>query len=120
MEENMNLIEKSMVDCFHWDKLSEPDGAGGTKNVWKKGAPFKAAISNNMSTEMQIAEAQGLKRVYSVTTNKTAMLDYHDAFERVSDGAVFRVTSEGEDIQTPEFAGFSFSQVTAERWDLPR
>lgn len=116
----MNLIEKSMVDCVVWNKEKEPDGAGGWNTVWKKGAQFKAAISNNMSTEMQIAEAQGLKRVYSVTTNKTAMLDYHDVFERVSDGATFRVTSEGEDIQTPEFAGFSFSQVTAERWDLPK
>lgn len=116
----MSLIEKSMVDCVVWNKEKEPDGAGGWNTAWKKGAPFKAAISNNMSTEMQIAEAQGLKRVYSVTTNKTAMLDYHDVFERVSDGATFRVTSEGEDIKTPEFAGFSFSQVTAERWDLPK
>ena len=116
----MNLIEKSMVDCVRLDKISEPDGAGGTHNFWKEGAPFKAAISINTSTEMQIAEAQGLKRVYSVTTNKTNTLDYHDVFERVSDGATFRVTSEGEDIKTPEFAGFSFSQVTAERWDLPK
>ena len=116
----MNLIEKSMVDCVRLDKISEPDGAGGTNNVWKDGAPFRAAISINTSTEMQIAEAQGLKRVYSVTTKKSAMLDYHDVFKRVSDGAIFRATSEGKDIETPEFASFSFAQVTAERWDLPK
>ena len=116
----MSLIQKSMVDCVLMEKEREPDGAGGFKTAWKDGAPFKAAISINTSTEMQIAEAQGLKRVYSVTTNKNATLDYHDVFKRVSDGATFRTTSEGKDIETPEFASFSFAQVTAERWDLPK
>lgn len=116
----MNLIQKSMVDCVIMEKEREPDGAGGFITSWKEGTPFKAAFSINTSTEMQIAEAQGLKRVYSVTTVKSATLDYHDVFKRVSDGATFRVTSEGKDKETPEFASFGFAQVTAERWDLPQ
>lgn len=116
----MSLIQASMVDCAIMKKEENSDGAGGSKTTWKQGAKFKAAIFVNTSTEMKIAESQGLKRVYSVTTDKSATLDYHDVFVRVSDGATFRVTSEGKDVTTPEFASFSFSQVTAERWDLPQ
>ena len=37
----------------------------------------------------------------------------------IFDGKIFRVTSDGDDIQTPERAGFSFTQVTAEEYLLP-
>lgn len=115
----MNLIDKSMVDCVLLERRKEPDGAGGFITSWEQGARFKAAISCNTSTEMQIAEAQGLKRVYTVTTRKTATLDYHDVFVRLSDNATFRTTSDGKDIQTPDSSTLDFSQATAERWELP-
>ena len=38
--------------------------------------------------------------------------------KRVSDGKVFRVTSDGDDVITPPFATFSFHQVTAEEWEI--
>jgi hypothetical protein len=119
VEEDMSLLQEAMVDCVIMNKNKEPDGAGGFITSWTEGATFKAAISSNTTTEAQIAEAQGMKRIYSVVTNKNAMLDHNDVFKRVSDGATFRVKSDGEDVKTPHSASLNMSQVTAERWELP-
>ena len=37
---------------------------------------------------------------------------------RVSDGTVFRVTSNVKDSETPDVSTFQIGQVTAERWEL--
>lgn len=115
----MSLIDDAMVECVLLEKKRTPDGAGGWTTEWTKGASFKAAITINNSNEMQVAEAQGLKRAYLVTTQKTATLEYHDVFMRISDGATFRVTADGSDKLSPAKASFSISQTTAERWELP-
>ena len=116
----MSLLNDAMVDCVFMNKTKEPDGAGGVFNTWTEGASFKAAIVTNTSTEVQIAEAQGMKRVYSVITNKNTILDFYDVFKRIEDGAIFRVTSDGKDVVAPKTASINVSQVTAERWELPQ
>ena len=55
-----------------------------------------------------------------MTCEPNAKLEYHDVFRRLSDGKIFRVTSDGDDVQTPKSATFQFSRVTAEEWELPR
>lgn len=115
----MSLIDEAMVECVLLEKQRTPDGAGGWLTDWKRGAEFRAAITVNTSNEMQVAEAQGLKRSYLVTTRKTATLEYHDVFMRISDGATFRVTADGNDTKSPVSASFSIARVTAERWELP-
>lgn len=119
LEEDMSLIDEAMVDCVLLEKQRTPDGAGGWLTDWKQGANFRAAITVNASNEMQVAEAQGLKRSYLVTTTKNAILDYHDVFMRLEDGATFRVTADGNDMKSPASASFSIARVTAERWELP-
>jgi hypothetical protein len=116
----MSLLQDAMVDCILMNKSKNPDGAGGFVTEWTEGAMFKAAISSNTSTEAQIAEAQGLKRIYSVITNKNAMLEHNDVFKRILDGVTFRVKSDGEDVVSPRSSALNMSQVTAERWDLPK
>ena len=117
----MSLLQNAMVDCVLMEKKREPDGAGGFVTEWYEGASFKAAISVNTTTEAQIAEAQGIKRIYSVITNKNATLDYQDVFKRLSDGATFRVTSDGHDVTTPSSSSMpNMSQVTAKREELPQ
>jgi hypothetical protein len=68
--------------------------------------------------QARVAESEGMKAIYTVTTERAMPLDFHDVFRRVSDGQVFRVTSDGTDKQTPDRAGFQFSQVSAEEWGL--
>jgi hypothetical protein len=56
--------------------------------------------------------------LYTVTTSRAIVLEYHDVFRRESDGKIFRVTSDGDDLYTPKSAGLDMRQVTAEEWVL--
>jgi hypothetical protein len=115
----MSLIDDWKEPCVMIDKTRVSDGEGALVTVWKDGAEFVAAITFNSSMEARIAEQQGVTSLYTVTTDKSVMLEYHDVFRRVRDGKIFRVTSDGDDIRTPERASFQFAQVTAEEWSLP-
>lgn len=112
------LIEAFKVPCVVMEKRSVPDGEGGFTTQWTDGAEFMAAIVRNTTAEVRIAEQEGFTNAYTVTTSKNARLDFHDVFKRVSDGQVFRVTSNADDMQTPSVASFSFWQVSAEEWRL--
>lgn len=110
------LIDAFMTDCVMLDKASVPDGIGGFVHEWRDGAAFQAAIVKDNTMEAKIAEKDGLTELYTVTFDKALPLEYHDAFKRVEDGAVFRVTSNVTDSKTPKVASFQFGQVSAERW----
>jgi hypothetical protein len=112
------LIDDFKENCILLEKTRMPDGAGGWATVWTEGAQFQAAIVAVSSTNAIIAEAQGMKKIFNVTTEKTMPLSFHDVFQRVKDGKYFRVTSDGNDTQTPSTASFQFSQVTAEEYQL--
>jgi hypothetical protein len=101
------------------ERKRQADGAGGFYEVWEDGIAFNAAVTFNSSMEARSAEKQGVTSLYTVTTDKNAKLVYHDVFRRETDGKIFRVTSDGDDIVTPKRAGFAFSQVTAEEWRIP-
>ena len=64
------------------------------------------------------AAVQGVTSLYTVTVPKRVKLEYHDVFKRLSDGKIFRVTSDGDDKITPERASFQFAQVSAEEYVL--
>lgn len=113
------LFEKMMVGCIMMDKTSVPDGLGGFTRQWVDGATFEAAIVKDNSLAARVAEKEGVSEVYTITMPKSINLEFHDVFRRISDGAIFRVTSNVTDSRTPNAATFQFGQVTAERWELP-
>lgn len=115
----MSLIDVMMERCIMLDRRTVPDGLGGFTHEWQEGATFLAAVVKNSSLEARVAEKQGVTEIYTVTVNRGLTLQYHDVFRRVSDGAVFRVTSNVKDSETPNVATFQIGQVTAERWELP-
>lgn len=114
----MPLLSESMEECVLLDKKRVPDGEGGFITTWVDGAKFDAAIMFDSSMQARTAEKQGVTSFYTVTTGTVARLEYHDVFRRISDGKVFRVTSDGDDKVTPAKASFQLSQVTAEEWVL--
>lgn len=116
----MSLLNDYMETCQILEKTRVPDGAGGFYTTWADGAEFNAAVVCDTSMQARAAEKEGVTSVYTVTTDKNAKLEYHDVFKRLEDGKIFRVTSDGDDVQTPTRATFQFSQVTAEEWELPR
>ena len=114
----MSLIDEMMDKCTMIDKRSVPDGLGGITREWVDGAQFNAAIIKDSSMEARQAEKNGVTELYTVTVDKRITLMYHEVFRRERDGAIFRVTSNITDSQTPERASFQIGQVTAERWEL--
>lgn len=115
----MSLIDVMKEPCTMLDKRTVPDGQGGFTQTWVDGATFSAAIVKDSSMQARAAEKQGVTEVYTVTVDKGTPLAFHDVFRRERDGAVFRVTSNIKDSQTPSVASFQIGQVTAERWELP-
>ena len=114
----MSLIDEAMTPCVMIDRTTQPDGEGGTLTNWIEGAAFNAAITFDNSIEAKAAAGQGVTSLYNVTVPKRVQLEYHDVFKRLSDGKIFRVTSDGDDKITPARASFQFAQVSAEEFAL--
>ena len=112
------LMNDFVEDCTLMEKTRVPDGEGGWKVDWADGMEFRAAITYDTTLGARVAESEGMKSTYTVTTEKSMPLDFHDVFRRERDGQIFRVTSRGDDKTTPESASFEVSQVAAEEWAL--
>ena len=115
----MSLLEDVMVKCKMIDQISMPDGQGGTVPVWVDGAEFPAAIAFTSSVQARMAEKLGVTALYTVTTKKNVNLQYRQVFRRLTDGKIFRVTSDGDDLHTPDVAALDMRNVTAEEYTLP-
>ena len=112
----MSLLDEFTSNCIMLDKSTTSDGYGGIITEWKDGAEFDAAITFDSSLQARVAESQGVKNLYTVTTKKNVNLQYHDVFRRESDKKIFRVTSDGDDKNTPASATLNMRQVTAEEF----
>lgn len=114
----MSLLSDAFEECTMIDKTTINDGYGGFTTSWSDGATFKAAIVFDTSMQARTAEKQGVSSLYTVTTQRSVTLAYHDVFRREKDGKIFRVTSDGDDKYTPQSATLDMRQVTAEEWVL--
>lgn len=116
----MSLLAEAMENCIMLNKTTIPDGYGGRKDVWQESDfTFSAAIVFDTSLEARRADKEGVSSLYTVTTAKTIVMEYHDVFKRLRDNKIFRVTSDGDDKYTPASATLNMRQVTAEEWSLP-
>ena len=107
-------LQDFFTDFTMLNWLSRPDGFGGITWTWSDGAAFRAGVSANSTAEAQIAYQAGTKTIYTIVTQDNVGLELNDRVKRVSDGKVFRVTSNAADMTTPALAEVQFSQVTAE------
>lgn len=114
----MSLLDEAFEQCVIIDRRTVPDGYGGIRPTWTDGASFEAAITFDSTMQARVATVQGVTSLYTVTTRKNIVLQYHDVFRRVSDGKIFRVTSDGDDRRTPASASLNMRQVSAEEWEL--
>lgn len=110
----MSLLSDAMESCVMLNKQSTNDDYGGFVNTWVEGATFNAAIVYDTSIEARVAEVQGVHSLYTVTTPRNVVLQYHDVFRRTRDSKLFRVTSDGDDKYTPASTALDMRQVTAE------
>lgn len=115
----MSLIDDYMRDCVMMDKVTVPDGYGGFTSEYREGAAFKCALTLDNSMQARIGQQQGVTNVYTATTRKGVVLQFHDVFKDTGTGTIFRVTSDGTDKATPKSATLDMRQVSCERWELP-
>lgn len=121
MEEGgiLSLIDSMMEECRILNHIRTDDPYGSSVDYWTEGSKFDAAIIKNTTTEATVAEKQGITEIFTVVTKKGFVLDYHDVFRRVSDGQIFRITSNVKDSEAPEASSVKIAKVTAEKWVLP-
>lgn len=116
----MSLLAEAMEKCIMLNKTTVPDGYGGRKDIWQESDfTFDAAIVFDTSLEARRADKEGVTSLYTITTSKSIVMEYHDVFKRLRDNKIFRVTSDGDDKYTPANATLNMRQVTAEEWSLP-
>jgi hypothetical protein len=114
----MALIDCIMEPCVFMVPKRTPDGSGGYNPTWTEGERFKAAIIRDTSTEARIAEAAGTVDVYTVTVSRSVHLEYHAVIKRLSDGKIFRITSDNAEKKTPACSALDIAQSSAEAWRL--
>ena len=120
MEEGelLSLIESMMEDFVFLNKVKVDDPVGGYKDDYQDGVTFKAAVIKNSTTEAQIAEKNGISEIFTIVTDKSMVLEFHDVLKRQSNGKIYRVTSDGDDKHTPSSAGLDMRVVSCEEWVL--
>lgn len=115
----MPMLYEAMYEGFHFmEKTRVPDGEGGYITRWTEGAEFRAHARFDTSIEARTGAAAGVSSRYTITAPVEVGLEYHDVVKRDSDGKIFRVTSDGDDVVTPDQATMKFLQVEAEEWEL--
>lgn len=115
----MSLLSEAYEKFIMLDRITVADGYGGYDVEWRPGAEIAAAVVFNSSVEALTAQAAGVTSLYTITTSRSINLQYHDVLQRVRDGKIFRVTSDGDDNLTPQSAGLDMRQVQAEEYVLP-
>lgn len=111
-------MQKETEGFVIMDKTTKSDGLGGVITVWKEGAPVEVALQQDTATGKQIAQALTGVRTYTVVTKKNIDFHYGDVIKRVRDGQVFRITSNSDNLETPESSAINMRQTTAEEYDL--
>lgn len=114
----MSLLDDAMEACTIMDKTTAPDGYGGVTTVYQAGALIQAAIVFDSSLQARTASVQGVKDLYTITTRKNVVLQYHDIIRRERDGKILRITTDGKDKETPKGAGLDMRVVNAEEFTI--
>ena len=105
------MLGDFFTDCTLLARTVTDDGFGSVTETWQDGTDIRAGIIRNSSTEAQLAYRTGAKELYTIVTVGID-LHQHDRVQRVSDGRVFRVTSDSRPAPVP--ASIAYRQADAE------
>lgn len=114
----MSLLDEAFEDCIILDKTTVKDGYGGVVTRYVEGAQIGAAIVFDSSLAARTASVEGVKDLYTVTTRRNVVLQFHDVIKRLKDGKILRITTDGKDKETPQSAGLDMRVVNAEEFTI--
>lgn len=115
----MSLIDAMMEACVFMNEATVDDGEGGHITQWSEGAHINVAIVNDTSLNAKIAEKEGITSTYTLTTRKEDALKPYQVIKRLSDGQIFRITSDSREKTSPIVSTLDIAQCSAEKWSLP-
>lgn len=109
-----NLLFDQFEPCKFMVKSKSPDGYGGTVTTWTEGTEFMAYCRQDAPVRQIVGEKLVEASNYTIITDENTMLDFRDVIKRVSDGKLFRATSDGDDYKLPSMSTIKLNKVTAE------
>lgn len=110
----MSLLTASFEPFIFMEKQRVQDDYGGYGLIWSEGAEFEATADFPQSTNSIIADKLTERVNCTITTTKAITLQAYEYVKRLSDGAYFRVLSDGSFNKTPNSAGLDMRQSKAE------
>ena len=113
------MIQDFEKTFYRMTPTETPDGDGGFTKNYVQGAAVSVALFANQSLEAQKAMAQGVRSIYTLNFDKSITLAYDEYIKRASDGAIFRITSDPSDNETPSVTDLDRRTATAEKTRLP-
>lgn len=112
-----NLLFDQMEPCRFMVKSKQPDGYGGTETVWTEGAELQAFCRMDSPVRQIVGDKLVEASTYTIITPANVKLDFMDVIKRVSDGKLFRATSDGDDYKLPTASSVQVNKVTVEELD---
>ena len=113
------MIQDFEKTFYRMTPTETPDGEGGFTKSYVQGAAVSVALFANQSLEAQKAMAQGVRSIYTLNFDKSITLAYDEYIKRASDSAIFRITSDPSDNETPSVTDLDRRTATAEKTRLP-
>ena len=95
------------------------DGEGGRTKTYVNGASVKIALYCDQSMEARKAMSENVTSIYTLNFANTITLVHDEYIKRASDSAIFRITSDPVDHQSPSVTALNRRTATAERTRLP-
>lgn len=118
----MSLLQQAMEDFVVLNKLVVDSAVPGVPStVYQDGATFKAVAKMKASTEMDIAQQQGAKRVYALYFPPVLdVIEQGVMIRRKRDGLTFRVNATPDTRGTTSFSSIPLKYTTMEVISLDR
>ena len=115
------ILKPFFKPCHMLDrKTVTVSGLFGPQERWVEGAALDAAFLKDSSAEVKVAEANGLKELYTVVIHKPIVLKKGDVLRRDADGLTLLVTGNTVDWEAPEMATVQIAKTTAKVWEPPQ
>lgn len=109
------MLEDFFEDFTKMVETSADNDLGGVTADLTDGEGFRAGIFQNKTTRVMVATSEKIAVDYTIVARKSTELGFNDVVKRNSDNALFRVTSDCKDMETPVPAEEQYWQVTVER-----
>lgn len=103
-------------DITFLNKISQSDGLGGIEFVYIDGVSFKGVITRESNIQTRIAEREGLKAIYTLSTSKNIQIDFGDLIK--CENKVYKVVSIKNELQTPSFSSLDLQQYELEKYEI--